>query len=283
MGHSMAEIAIEDPVDELPIGDDLPVELDQAEAEADPPQGEDAEDEVLVSFEGEEGAPPSSEEKDTGLVRHLRAELREKERQLKAVQVQQQPQVVEVGQKPTLEGLNYDEEAFDREYDAWRDRKAQAEKQTAESQRAQTQQLDAWNKRVAEVGNQVTALNAKDFPHALEEVKAVFTDAQQVVLMRAPKNSANVIYALGKNPAKAAELAKISDPIDLAAELARLEGKLTVTKRNSPPPPEQIVRGSAPLSAQTDKQLARLEAEADRTGDRTKVVQYKRQLKAKAR
>ena len=100
--------------------------------------------------------------------------------------------------------------------------------------------------------------------------------------MRAPKNSANVIYALGKVPAKAAELAKISDPIELAAELARLEGKLTMTKRNAPPPPEQIVRGSAPLSSQADKHLERLEAEAARTGDRTKVVQYKRQLKAKA-
>lgn len=278
----MADIAIEEPDLELPIGEEeLPVELDQPEA--DPPQDEDADDEVLVSFEGEEGAPPSSEGQDTGLVRHLRAELREKERLLKAREVQSAPKPIEVGEKPTMAGLDFDEEAFERELDAWKERKAEADKLNAEALRAQTQQLETWNKRVAEVDRQVAALNAKDFPSALDEVRAHFSEVQQVVLMRAPKNSANVTYALGKNPAKAAELAKISDPIELAAELARLEGKLTVTKRNAPPPPEQIVRGSAPMAAGRDKQLERLEAEAERTGDRTKVAQYRHKLKTQGR
>jgi hypothetical protein len=282
MGHSMADIAIEDPEVELPIGDDLPVD-EQTEVQVETPEGEEDEDEVQVSFEGEGDAPSPSEQPDNSVLRELRARNRELARELEAHRRQQEPPKIEVGEKPTLEGSDYDTDKFEAEYEAWQSRKAQAERQNAEAQRVQTQQAEAWNKRVAEVGNQIASLKAKDFPQALEEVKAAFSDAQQVVLMRAPKNSANVIYALGKHPAKAAELAKISDPIELAAELARLEGKLTVSKRNAPPPPEQIVRGSASLSAGTDKHLERLEAEAQRTGDRTKVVQYKRQLKAKAR
>jgi len=281
MGHSMADIAIEEPELEIPAGDEVLEELDQTEAEL--PEGEDADDEVLISFEGEGEAPSPSEQPDNSVIRELRARNRELARELEAQRRQQEPPKIEVGEKPSLESCEFDTDRFEQEYEAWQVRKAQADRQRAEAQSVQQQAAEAWNKRVAEVGKQIEDLKAKDFPQALEEVKSVFNDAQQVVLMRAPKNSANVIYALGKVPAKAAELAKISDPIELAAELARLEGKLTMTKRNAPPPPEQIVRGSAPLSSQADKQLERLEAEAARTGDRTKVVQYKRQLKAKAR
>lgn len=275
----MADIAIEDPVDELPIGDDLPVELDQAEADA--PEGEDADDEVLVSFEGEGDAPSPSEQPDNSVIRELRARNRELARELEAKSRQQEPPKIEVGEKPTLEGSDFDTDKFEADYEAWQVRKAQAERQNAEALRAQQQQNEAWNTRVAEVGNQFAGLKAKDLPQALEEVQSAFSDTQQAVLTWAPTNSALVTLYLGRNPAKAAELAKISNPIVLAAELARLEGKLTVTKRNSPPPPEQIVRGSAPLSAGADKVLERLEAEAQRTGDRTKVVQYNRAKRLK--
>jgi hypothetical protein len=278
----MADDAIEEPEIDIPAGDvELPEE--RTEVEAEPPEG-DEDDEVLVIFEGEGGAPPPSEQPDNSVLRELRARNRELTRELEAKNRQQEPPRIEVGDKPTLETCEFDTDKFEQEYEAWQARKAQADRQNAEALKAQQQQQEAWNTRVAEVGKQFTDLKAKDLPRALEEVQSAFNETQQAVLTWAPKNSAAVTLYLGRNPAKAAELAKISNPIALAGELGRLEGKLTVTnKRNAPPPPEQIVRGSAPLSAPVDKHLERLEAEAARSGDRTKVVQYKRQLKAKAR
>lgn len=275
----MAENAIEDPELEIPAGEEeLPVEQD--EIQADPAPAEDADDELLVSFEGEGAAPSPSEQTESNVLRELRARNRELTRELEA---RNRPAPIEVGEKPTLEGFDYDADKYEAAYDAWVERKAQAQAQQAEANKSVQQQQEAWNKRVAEVGEQIASLKAKDFPQALEEVKSAFSEAQQVVIMRAPKNAANVIYALGKVPAKAAELAKISDPIELAAELARLEGKLTVTTRAKAPPPEQIVRGSAPLSPGVDKHEERLSADAARTGNYTKLFAYRQQKRAKAR
>ena len=128
------------------------------------------------------------------------------------------------------------------------------------------------------------ALTFKDRDEAEDIVIATLSDMQQAVIVKAANNSAMVTYALGKHPAKLAEISKITDPIELAAAIARLEGKLTVTKRNGPPEPERIARGSASVDASaTDKTLERLEKEAERTGNSSKLVAYRAQMKARAR
>jgi hypothetical protein len=83
---------------------------------------------------------------------------------------------------------------------------------------------------------------------------------------------------LGKNSKIADEIAAITDPIEFTAAIARLEGKLTVTAktRQAPPPEQKITKG---VYVSQDAELARLEAEADRTGDRTAINAYKRQLR----
>jgi hypothetical protein len=54
---------------------------------------------------------------------------------------------------------------------------------------------------------------------------------------------------------------------------------LKVTSRKPSAAPEQIVSGNAPKSGTVDNTLERLRAEAERTGDLTKVMAYKRQQK----
>ena len=79
-------------------------------------------------------------------------------------------------------------------------------------------------------------------------------------------------------PAKARELAKITDLPKFIAELVRVETQVkTMPKPKTAPQPERVIRGSGPLPASSDKQLDRLRAEADKTGDRTKVAAYLRQ------
>lgn len=235
-------------------------------------------EEEIVAF-GDEVAPASGEV-DKGLVKHLRDELRRVQRErddLRRIAPQAQP--IEVGEKPTLSGCEYDEEAYEAELDKWKERKAQAEAQAADAEKSRKQQADTWSEELQGHHAKKAALKFKDVQDAEDVALASLSEVQQAVIVKASENSAMVIYALGKHPTKLAELSKITDPLKLAAAVARLEGKLTVTKRGGPPEPERIARGSAPVSGNADKELERLEKEADRTGDRSKVIRYKQQLR----
>jgi hypothetical protein len=82
--------------------------------------------------------------------------------------------------------------------------------------------------------------------------------------------AAKFIYALGKHPAQLAALAAQSDPIRLIKDVANLEGQLKMAKRK-PPEIDTPERGSGKVSKESaDKTLAKLEAEAERTGNRSK-------------
>ena len=271
--------ALESETDDL-LPDEGNGDLDQEGTDS---EAEGDEDEVLVTF-GDEAAPASNEGQDSGLVRKLRAEIRDRDARLAELAKPSAPQVVEVGEKPTLESCDYDEDTFEAALDAWKDRKRQAEEATTQAQRDAQANQAAWAEEMADFGRKKLALKVRDFEAAEEEVVAGLSQTQQAIVIKASSDAAKVIYALGKHPAKLATLAAIQDPIKFAVAVSKLEGTLKVTTGNrTAPAPEGIVRGSAPISRQTDKHLQRLEAEAERTGDRTEVVRYKRQLKVQAK
>ena len=63
-----------------------------------------------------------------------------------------------------------------------------------------------------------------------------------------------------------------------AAELGKLEKDLKVSKPTKPAPADTNLRSNAAPSS-SSKKLAGLEAEANRTGDRTKLIAYKKSLR----
>ena len=246
--------------------------------------GEEApeDEEEIVAIEGEDA--PSSGEAETGLVKHLRDELRRVSRERDDLRkVAPQVKAIEVGEKPTLAGCDYDEERYETELDQWKGRKAAAEQQAEEAQKAQKQIADAWAEELQGHHQKKAALKFKDVQEAEDVALAALNDVQQAVIVKAAENSAMVIYALGKHPAKLAELSKITDPIKLAVAVSKLEGKMTVTKRGGPPEPERIARGGTPAAGGKDKELERLEKEADRTGNSSKLIAYRAKLKAQAK
>lgn len=249
-----------------------PVETDEA------PEGDD-EDEFSFSF-GDEETPAVAPGQDSDLIRKLRAEIRERDKLIAAARTTAAPPKIEVGEKPTLENCDYDPEKFETELDAWKSRKADADTATETAAKELKTQQDEWHGELANFGKQKAELKIKDFDDAEQEVVGVLSQIQQAIVIKAADNSAKVIYALGKHPEKLKALAEVKDPVKFAVAVSKLEGTLKVTSRKTPPEPEGTVRGSAPLSS-GDKALERLEAEADRTGDRTKVVAYNRQKKAK--
>lgn len=258
---------------------------DQDEDTGGADQDADAEDEEEISvIFGDEAAPASSEEQSTGLVRKLREEIRKRDAELTTLRKVSVPQTIEVGDKPTLETCDYDEQRFETELDSWKERKAKADEANVAAQRDAEANKAAWAETVADFERKKTALKAPDFEVAEEEVTQALSPMQQAIVINAADDSAKVIYALGKHPQKLAGLAAIKDPIKFAVAVSKLEGTLKVTRTTrKAPEPDRPVRGSAQLSAASDKHLERLEKEADRTGDRTKIVQYKRQLKSQGK
>ena len=121
-------------------------------------------------------------------------------------------------------------------------------------------------------------LKAKDFAEAEEEVVSIFDQTRQSILLEAAENKALLIYALATNPAQLERLSKITSLAKFAAELGKLEKDLKVSKPTKPAPADTNLRSNAAPSS-SSKKLAGLEAEANRTGDRTKLIAYKKSLR----
>jgi hypothetical protein len=271
---------------------------EEAEAEAgaeepDESKGEETNDDedndsVIVTI-GDEKQPQEKEEQAPGWVRELRKSHRDtirENRELKEkLKAQETPAAkpVELGKKPTLEDHDYDTEEYERELTAWYDRKRQADEQAAQSKASDDVQQKAWQNQLASYGEAKTKLKVKDFDEAEAVVTDSFSQTQQGIIIQGADNSALVIYALGKNEKKAKELASIKDPVKFAFAVAKLEKDLKVTNRKAPPPPEKKLSGTAPSSGSVDSTLERLRSEAEKTGNYTKVVAYKKQLRAKGK
>jgi hypothetical protein len=244
-------------------------------------------DEVVVSI-GEESPPSDEEETDEpGLVNKLRKVIREKTRRVTELEQKESTatkaeQAVVVGQKPSLEACEYDSARFETELESWHERKRAAEAKDREKQEADRAAQAAWQGRLDAYGKAKAELKVKDFEDAEANALENLSQVQQAIVLNGADAPATVIYALGKNPKKAKELASITDPVKFAFAVAKLETQLKVTPRKSIPLPEKTVRGSAPASAVVDTKLKRLEDEAERSGDRTKVIAYKRQQRPAA-
>jgi len=261
----------------------------QAGAEGDD-QG--ADDGVIVTI-GDETPPAVSDDEIEGKpapawVKELRKSDREKAKRIRELEQQVaaskqavQPPQITVGERPTLEGCDYDAEKYGEELLAWTARKQQADAQAAKQREEQEAAQAAWNAKLTSYQTAKAALKVPDFDDAEHLVTSTMDTTQQAIILRLPKPEL-MVYAVGKNPAKAKELAAIKDPIDFAFAVAKLETQLKVQSRRAPPAPERQVRGTTGGTTGIDNTLARLEAEADRTGDRTKVAAYHRQRKQAA-
>jgi hypothetical protein len=261
-----------------------------AEVEAKPEesaaQNESAEVQVTI------GASPAPEEeaeheKAPDWLKQLRRQQREtakENRELKAQLAKvQQAQPVDVTQPkpaPQLRDFEWDEDKHREAVAKWAEEEAVRKQAVKQREQQQAQAVNAiyadFTTKAAELSTKV-----KDFEPARELVADILDMHQQNALLRAADNSAVLTYALGKNPSKARALAEIKDPVKFIAALVKLEQEVKITPRKPASTPDQPVRGAngSPSTTNGEKELARLEAEAERTGDRSKVIAYKRRLR----
>ena len=85
----------------------------------------------------------------------------------------------------------------------------------------------------------------------------------------------------GKNKKKLEELSSIKDPVKFAFAVAKVEAQLKVTNKKRIPKPETTIKSSGGSASAVDSTLERLREEALKTGNMTKLHEYKRKQRNK--
>lgn len=263
---------------------DEQVQGDQQEAQSEEVELEE------ISIAGAEAQAAEEAEQETPLIRQVREAQREEAKKRKAAERElaefkakaaapAQDQAPVVGAKPKLEDFDFDSDQYEAATERWYEQK-QARAAYEAKQRSTEESKKAEHEKVLTTYRANAAALPVDqakFKAAEAEVVSTFDTLQQNILLKS-KAPERLVYAIGNNPAKLEELAKIKDPIALAYELGRVESSLTVTKqKKSAPAPDRPLTGGS--SGNVDSTLERLEAEAEKTGDRSKIVAFRRQLR----
>jgi len=290
--NKQAEI-IEDDNEELDTELELDTEVDDEvedeDVDTDAEDGDDSEgdeESVIIEIAGE--SPPQEDDaKAPSWVKDLRKSHREQQRENKQLKEQlaklssaAAPATVELGKKPTIESADYDADLYERQLTDWFERKRAVEEQEKRLEAQRRSEQDAWNATLATYGENRKSLKVKDFEEAESIVQDELHNTQQGIILQGADNPALVIYALGKNPKKAKEIASIKDPVKFAFAVAKLETQLKVTNRKASTKPESTISGKAMKSGTVDSTLERLRAAAEKTGDYSKVTAYKRSKRA---
>lgn len=261
---------------------------DEEEAAPAEPEPDEGDDEVLIGFEDE--AEEEAAEDDTPTIRRLRDRnreqtklLRDREKRIAELEQTAVKPKIEVGPKPDLwEDCEGDPEKFETALDKWKADKAEADSQVTRAEEQSRRVIDSYNRDLEAYTARKAAIGVPDYEEAEATVVAALSMEQQAVALQSANDPAALVVALAKSPAKLAELAKIDNPWKLSAAIARMEGSVKVTTRKKASALDRPATGSASMqTANADAELERLEKEAEKTGDRSKVQRYKRSLKEK--
>jgi hypothetical protein len=254
-------------------------------ADGETPAPEEAETELVVSIGGEEPPPEPEAEQAPAWVKDLRKQNREQQKRIKELERSMQAPAAQgetttaPPKKPTLADVDYDTGAYEAKLDEWYGAKAAYDRQEAKRQQEREATKGAWEAKLTGYNTAKAELKARDFEDAEAVIADTLSVTQQGIILDGAEKPALLIYALGKNPKKAAELAAITNPVAFAAAIGRLEASLKVTQRKPSAAPETIPSGNARKTGAVDNTLERLREEAAKTGDLSKVMAYKRQQK----
>lgn len=227
-------------------------------------------DEPEKSEDGEKPDPFAGQEAPEW-VKQLRKENRELKKQLK--QSAPQPQLPALREKPTLYDYDYDSEAYEADLEKWYTEKAQHDEAVKSEQAKYQHYEDRYKSSVDNMRAKVT-----DYDEIEETIIDSLSPQKQALLKVGVDDPAKFVYLLGKSPNKLAKLSQL-DEVQFLKQVAIMEHQMIAKSRNpnKPQPKSHELSGNAGGGA--DAKLAKLEAEAEKTGDRSKVLAYKKQMK----
>ena len=262
---------------DVEITDDLPDDEPSDEPQDSQDDEAQADDDLGFSFDepenDSEGHDPFAGQAAPEWVKQLRKENRELKKQLK--QTPQQPQVAPLREKPTITDHDFDSEAYEADLEQWFNEKAQHD-EVINAQKAKDEAID--NRYVASVDKMRKI--APDYDEVEYTVVATLSPEKQALLKLGVEDTAKLVYALGKSPNKLAELEQL-DPVSFVKQLGIMEFQMSQKSRNpnKPQPKQHELTGAA---GGGDSKLAKLEAEAAKTGDRSALIAYRKKMKQKS-
>ena len=256
------------------------VEDAEEEIVSEEPQDDgDTEEDLIISIGDEPPEVEAEEErKAPEWIKDLRKNDREKTRRIRELEEQLKAKAepaFKLGEKPTLESCEYDPEQYEGKLAKWFDDKRKVDEENRKIEEEKNQAQKDWQDRLNFYAEEKNKLKVKDFEEAEYTIKEKLSEVQQGIIIQGAKNPALVVYALKMNPKKLADIAAIKDPVKYAFAVATLEADIKMRKREAPPP-ERKVSGTGSISSTVDSQLERLRKDAEKTGDYSKVHQYKR-------
>lgn len=256
-------------------------EVEGKEVESEEEESTD-EESVVIEIEGE--SPPEEDDDSTPLIKKLRKKLKDQGKKLKEFEANA-PSVATaslpaLGKEPEYEDT-FDGVEFKASWNKWNALKQKHETAKSEAQSAKDEETNKWNERLKVYDEKKSALRVSDFDESESLVKETLDVNQQGIIVHGAKDPAMLAYALGKHPKLLVELSKEKDPVKFAFAMGGLEPKLKVGKRKAATEPERAIKGGASISSH-DTVMAKLEAEADKTNDRTKIIAYRRKQRLAA-
>ncbi|MFA6064015.1 MAG: hypothetical protein WC736_15610 [Gallionella sp.] len=259
-----------------------PEELEQLN----PPAAES--DELVVTLGDEE--PPEGSTKDDpapAWVRELRTQHKEQARRLRELEDENKalkaPKTETIKAKPTLEGCGYDEAKFETELTSWYEAKRKQDADAQAQRDAETAEHKAWQDKLDAYEVAKKELKLPGLDDAEDAAKSQLDITQQGIILHGAAKPALMFYVLGKNAKELERVAAIKDPVKFSFAIAQLEVQVKVTTKKAPPAEKMPPAGGKSGSSSLDNTLDKLREEAARTGNYTKLHQYKAAQREKAK
>lgn len=250
------------------------------EQDDDTEQDDSTDDDVLdFSFDDDgdsDNKDPYIGQEAPAWVKETREKYREAQRENRKLrqQLEQrsgQPEQQALREKPTLDAHEYDSDAYEQDYAAWLSEKSQHDAR----QKAEQEKYQHYDERYK---SSVDAVRAKvaDYDEIEQSIVETMPPQRQALIKMLVDDPARMVVALGKSPAQQEKLSGLDD-IQFAKQIVLMEQQMSSKSKsrnpNKPKPKTHELEGAA---GGVDTRLAKLEAEAAKTGDRSKVIAYKR-------
>lgn len=260
-------------------------EGDQSNGGNDPEGSEEDAEQAFFYGDEELSSPPSEEDKDPALVKHLRGTIKEKERELKELLRQsqqsapQQPVITQPPRMPKLDDadIEYDEAVYHERMTKW----AEENGKYLEQKRAQEQQQEqlqvVHQQKVANYQQRVKALKVQGYQEAEQAVLDDIPIVIQNAILHESEKPEMVVLALGRNADLRKQLAEATNPVAIGRLLERIEAKARImpkAKTTAATTPE--VKGS---NGAVINNLDKLREKAEQSGDYTAYLAAKRKAK----
>lgn len=259
--------------------------IEEAENDNEEELNEDEEQEdgpLVVSF-GDEEPDEEDQEEAPPWVKEVRASNRElkkknKELESKIAEKEEAKQQNTLGDKPKLEDFDYDAEQYAPALETWLEKKRSIDKRQATAKEQDVKREEEFNAKKVKYRASVSELNVDDFDEAEDVVADKISELHQNIIIMASDNPTTFVYGLKQNKAALDKLSAITDPIKFAVEIGRMEAQMKTRTGKRAPKPEKRLSGNG-SGGGSDKKMERLEKEAAKSGDRTQIMAYKRELK----